>query len=201
MIIQGPKQLQITDQFLKGFSSSYLNNNPISFSGTIFKRKLRPLVKDRLIMQIIICFNQIGLYVYEQTNKQPQEQNLKKILKEKNMYLGHCLTPSSPSLDSGGFFSTVIPSFSVAIVCALTLTDLRLLFFDLVYNEDEEERTKAAEVRCDRTGLAIGLDLSNKRKQRFHFPELVSSFWLIAQQCVIFWPIRFLSLDGPDLSC
>jgi hypothetical protein len=34
-------------------------------------------------------------------------------------YLGHFLTPSCVSLDSGGFFSILIPSFSVAMVSAL----------------------------------------------------------------------------------
>jgi hypothetical protein len=50
------------------------------------------------------------------------------------------------SLDSGEFFSTTISSFSVAIVCALTLTNLTLLFFHLVYNKEVEEKDARTEV-------------------------------------------------------
>jgi len=47
----------------------------------------------------------------------------------KDPHLGHFRTPSSASLDSGGFLSTLIPSFSVAIVSALILKPLMLLLF------------------------------------------------------------------------
>lgn len=45
-------------------------------------------------------------------------------------YFGHCLTPSSVSLDSGGFLSILTPNFSIVVVdmaSALTTTTLLLV--------------------------------------------------------------------------
>ena len=50
---------------------------------------------------------------------------------QKDTYFGQFLTPSWVSLDSGGFFSILIPNFSVAIEeeysAAIEVTDLLLL--------------------------------------------------------------------------
>lgn len=51
---------------------------------------------------------------------------------EKSKYLGHWRTPSWVSLDSGGFFSILMPSFSVAMDSARTRRD------DAVFPENRE---------------------------------------------------------------
>ena len=51
-------------------------------------------------------------------------KNNKTRMKQKEKYLGHCLTPSCVSLSSGGFLSILIPSFSIVMLSARTETTL-----------------------------------------------------------------------------
>lgn len=88
--------------------------------------------------------------------------------------MGHCLTPSSSSLESGGFLSTLIPSFSVAIVSALIANERAPRFEpnlldlkerdDAVWtlrsrieeeNDEDEEAEEEIRVWGVNTGLAI----------------------------------------------
>ena len=71
-----------------------------------------------------------------------QKGKPRKYIVERDPHLGHLRTPSSASLDSGGFLSTLMPSFSVAIVSALILKlplPLPLLLLQLGLDEIERD--------------------------------------------------------------
>lgn len=79
-------------------------------------------------------------------------------------YLGHWRTPSSASLDSGGFRSTLIPSFSVAIVSALirNRSNLGSLHFSCARVARAGKRTPENGIGAVRAALAMVLNEQQK---------------------------------------